>query len=91
MTQATSWKLDEAVQLFFIGNEGRVVQPPLFSPSLENEFPLHDLEKDLGGPDVRQDDTDGVRAPLPVKRDVLYDSPMLYGYFNISHCLLDKS
>lgn len=78
--QATSWKLDEAVQLFFIGNEGRASQPPLYSPPLENDLPLqHDLEKDLGAQDVRQDDTDGVRAPLPVIRDVLYDSPMLYG------------
>lgn len=89
MTQATSWKLDEAVQLFFIGNEGRASQPPLYSPPLENDLPLHDLEKDLGGQDVRQDDTDGVRAPLPVIRDVLYDSPMLYGYltFLILHLI----
>ncbi|KAL1550595.1 plant UBX domain-containing protein 7-like [Salvia divinorum] len=77
--QATSWKLEEAIQLYFIGNEGRAGQPPVYFPPLGNDLPLHDLEKDLGGPDVRQDDTDGVRAPLPVKRDVLYDSPMLYG------------
>ncbi|KAG6429395.1 hypothetical protein SASPL_107446 [Salvia splendens] len=76
--QATSWKLEEAIQLYFIGNEGRTGQPPVGFPPLGNDLPLHDLEKDLGGPDVRQDDTDGVQAPLPVKRDVLYDSPMLY-------------
>ncbi|KAK6146640.1 hypothetical protein DH2020_020509 [Rehmannia glutinosa] len=37
------------------------------------------LGKDLVPKDVRQDDGDDVRAPLPVKRDVLYDNPMLYG------------
>lgn len=61
--QATSWKLEEAIQLYFIGNERRTGQPPVGSP-LGNDVLLHDLEKDLGGPDVRQDDTDGVRAPL---------------------------
>lgn len=89
MTQATSWKLEDAIQLYFIGNEGRAAQPHLYSPPLGNDLPLHDLDKDLGGPDVRQDDTDGVRAPLPVIRDVLYDSPMPYGYPNLSHCPLD--
>ncbi|XP_042058543.1 plant UBX domain-containing protein 7-like isoform X2 [Salvia splendens] len=73
--QATSWNFEEAIQLYFIGNEGRAGQPPAYFPPVGNDFPPHDLENELGRPD----DTDGVRAPLPVKRDVLYDSPMLYG------------
>ncbi|XP_047972477.1 plant UBX domain-containing protein 7-like isoform X2 [Salvia hispanica] len=73
--QATSWNFEEAIQLYFIGNEGRAAQPPAYFPPVGDDFPPHDLENELGRPD----DTDGVRAPLPVKRDVLYDSPMLYG------------
>ncbi|KAL1565435.1 plant UBX domain-containing protein 7-like isoform X2 [Salvia divinorum] len=64
--QATSWNFEEAIQLYFIGNEGRAGQSPAYLPPMGNDFPLHD-------------ETDGVRAPLPVKRDVLYDGPMLYG------------
>lgn len=30
--------------------------------------------------EARQDDGDDIRPPLPVKRDVLYDDPMLYRY-----------
>ena len=33
--QATSWKLDEAIQLFYIGNEG-VVASASESPAVEN-------------------------------------------------------
>ncbi|XP_042063002.1 plant UBX domain-containing protein 7-like isoform X1 [Salvia splendens] len=73
--QATSWNFEEAIQLYFIGNEGRAGQPPASFPPMGNDFPPHDSENELG----RSDDKDGVRAPLPVKRDVLYDSPMLYG------------
>ncbi|KAI3467959.1 hypothetical protein Pfo_024622 [Paulownia fortunei] len=82
--QATSWKLEEAIQLFYVGNEGGAAAPSVYSPPVENDLPLHDSnpsesEKDLGGQDIRQDDGDDVRPPLPVKRDVLYDNPMLYG------------
>ncbi|KAL8519772.1 hypothetical protein ACS0TY_010638 [Phlomoides rotata] len=72
--QATSWKLEEAIQLYFIGNEGKDVRPSVYSPSLENDLPSRDLENDLGGQDVGDD----VRPPLPVVRDVLYDSPMFF-------------
>ncbi|KAK4400161.1 Plant UBX domain-containing protein 7 [Sesamum angolense] len=37
-----------------------------------------ELGKELVDKDVRQDGDD-VRPPLPVKRDVLYDNPMVYG------------
>ncbi|KAK6122456.1 hypothetical protein DH2020_043793 [Rehmannia glutinosa] len=64
---ATGWKLEEAIQLFYVGNEGGLATTSVA------------LGKDLVPKDVRQDDGDDVRAPLPVKRDVLYDNPMLYG------------
>lgn len=34
--QATSWKLDEALQLFYVGNEGGVVGTASESPAVEN-------------------------------------------------------
>ncbi|KAL0409082.1 UNVERIFIED_CONTAM: Plant UBX domain-containing protein 7 [Sesamum radiatum] len=81
--QATAWKLEEAIQLFYVGNEGRLATPSVYSPTTESDLPLNDsnlseLGKELVDKDVRQDGDD-VRPPLPVKRDVLYDSPMLYG------------
>ncbi|KAH6792635.1 UBX domain-containing protein [Perilla frutescens var. hirtella] len=81
--QATGWKLEEAIQLFYIGNEGGLATQSISSPSRESDMALNhpnlsDIGKELVDKDVRQDDGDDVRAPLPVKRDVLYDSPMLY-------------
>ena len=36
--QATSWKLEDAIQLFYVGNEGGVaVPPPVPSPPTTNE------------------------------------------------------
>lgn len=40
--QATSWKLEEAIQLFYVGNEGVVAAPSAFSPPLENDRPQAD-------------------------------------------------
>lgn len=39
-----------------------------------------DWDKDLTDQDWGQGEGDNVRPPLPVKRDVLYDSPSVYGY-----------
>ncbi|KAL3635885.1 hypothetical protein CASFOL_020432 [Castilleja foliolosa] len=69
--QATGWKLEEAIQLFYVGNEGGLAttsSPP--SERLRNELVARDVSRDAG---------DDVRAPLPVKRDVLYDSPVFFG------------
>ncbi|XP_076921244.1 plant UBX domain-containing protein 7-like isoform X3 [Bidens hawaiensis] len=75
--QATSWKLDEAIQLFYVGNDGGAPTP------LENDGILPEQitggsENHVGPGNVENDGSD-VRAPLPVKRDVLYDAPLLYG------------
>ncbi|KAL2541326.1 Plant UBX domain-containing protein 7 [Abeliophyllum distichum] len=82
--QATSWKLEDAIQLFYLGNEGGASAPSFYPPELGNDVPLHDsnlrgTEKDLGDQHGRQGDGDDVRPPLPVKRDVLYDNSVLYG------------
>ncbi|XP_076922521.1 plant UBX domain-containing protein 7-like [Bidens hawaiensis] len=69
-----SWKHDEAIQLFYVGNDGGAPTP------LENDGILP--EQLTGGsenPDNVENDGSDVRAPLPVKRDVLYDAPLLYG------------
>ncbi|KAL6579504.1 hypothetical protein OROMI_009720 [Orobanche minor] len=79
--QATGWKLEEAIQLFYVGSEGGLASASVHPPPTESDLPLNGsslsgLGKELVARDVRGDD---VRAPLPVIRDVLYDSPVLYG------------
>ncbi|XP_058182901.1 plant UBX domain-containing protein 7 isoform X1 [Rhododendron vialii] len=82
--QATSWKLEEAIQLFYVGNEGVIATPSAYSSPLENDRPRADqssggMKEDIVDGNAGQDDIDGVRAPIPVKREVLYDNAMLYG------------
>ncbi|GFP93981.1 UBX domain-containing protein 7 [Phtheirospermum japonicum] len=82
--QATGWKLEEAIQLFYAGNEGGLATTSVFPPPTESDLPLDDstlsgMGKELVARDVSQDAGDDVRAPLPVKRDVLYDSPVFFG------------
>ncbi|XP_065856577.1 plant UBX domain-containing protein 7 isoform X2 [Euphorbia lathyris] len=82
--QATSWKLEEALQLFYIGNEVGQVAPASQPPPSENAYPFPDvnsianeLQNENGN--VGQDAGDGeVRAPLPVVRETLYDDAMFY-------------
>ncbi|XP_042020865.1 plant UBX domain-containing protein 7-like isoform X2 [Salvia splendens] len=81
--QATGWKLEEAIQLFYVGNDGGLGTQSVNSPPRESDMPLDhpnisEMEKELVEKYTRQDDGDDVRAPLPVKRDVLYDNPILY-------------
>ncbi|XP_054824630.1 plant UBX domain-containing protein 7 isoform X2 [Prosopis cineraria] len=84
--QATSWKLEEAIQLFYLGNDGGA-GPQLSSshnPPAENAdswtgHPSSELRKDTALESSGGDDGDEVRPPLPVKRETLYDDPMLFG------------
>ncbi|XP_019191424.1 PREDICTED: plant UBX domain-containing protein 7 isoform X2 [Ipomoea nil] len=81
--QATSWKLEEALQLFYVGNDGGVAAPSSYSP-LENTAPLPDPSlsgsiKGSGDESEKQGDRDEVRPPLPVIRDVLYDTAVIRG------------
>ncbi|XP_071686424.1 plant UBX domain-containing protein 7-like [Rutidosis leptorrhynchoides] len=82
--QATSWQLEDAVQLFYAGNEFGSVTAPSHVPPVENEAFTSAQSTGWGDDDVAVENVGGyndgeVRAPLPVKRDVLYDSPMHYG------------
>nr|TKR63822.1 hypothetical protein D5086_0000322070 [Populus alba] len=78
--QATSWKLEDAIQLFYVGNEGGAVASASHPPPTET-WPevLESGLKDLENEKVGQSDGEEVRAPLPVVRDTLYDDAMLYG------------
>lgn len=80
--QATSWKLEEAIQLFYVGNEGGTESSSSYFPPLENEIPLAEQslsEQHHPGNENIINEASEVRAPLPVKREVLYDTPMLFG------------
>ncbi|KAI7738571.1 hypothetical protein M8C21_008391 [Ambrosia artemisiifolia] len=84
--QATSWKLEEAIQLFYVGNDGGAAAAAATSsphvPPLETDLPdpvTGGSENNAGPENVIESDSNEVRAPLPVKRDVLYDAPTLYG------------
>ncbi|KAH1238707.1 Plant UBX domain-containing protein 7 [Glycine max] len=98
--QATSWKLEEALQLFLIGSEGGAVPlpvppPPLLhTPPLENvdswtdQQPLSEPRKDAAAAaseSIDLNDAEEVRPPLPVIRETLYDDAMLYGASRASH------
>ncbi|XVF85490.1 hypothetical protein PTKIN_Ptkin17bG0121700 [Pterospermum kingtungense] len=81
--QATSWKLDEAIQLFYVGNEGGVVASASESPAVENLDSWVNQNsgelKESGNDNVGSIDGDEVRPPLPVVRETLYDDAILYG------------
>ncbi|PKU67127.1 plant UBX domain-containing protein 7 [Dendrobium catenatum] len=73
--QATSWKLEEAIQLFYVGND--VGGAGLASASA-SELPPFDQNSSgvenvaAYSGDGKEATADEVRAPLPVKRDTLY-------------------
>ncbi|PON82187.1 UBX domain-containing protein [Trema orientale] len=87
--QATSWKLEEAIQLFYIGSDGGgpVVGSSSQTPSTENFDALaeqtsrmirpSDAETEIGNENMGQLDGDEVRPPLPVIREALYDDPLM--------------
>ncbi|XP_057416958.1 plant UBX domain-containing protein 7 isoform X2 [Lotus japonicus] len=84
--QATSWKLEEALQLFLIGNEAGAVPPPSsHTPPLENADSWTDHQtsseprKDAANESSGHNDGEDVRPPLPVIRETLYDDAMLFG------------
>ncbi|WMV23082.1 hypothetical protein MTR67_016467 [Solanum verrucosum] len=81
--EATSWKLDEAIQLFYIGNESGAAaffnSPQLGNDALLGDPSLSGVVNDSVDTNLVQGDGDDVRPPLPVKREVLYDNAVLYG------------
>lgn len=81
--QATSWKLEEAIQLFYVGSEGGVLPSATHSQPESNEHAAADLSWG-GAPNVVNEnlppnDADEVRPPLPVVRETLYGESMYYG------------
>lgn len=81
--QATSWKLEEALQLFYVGNEGGAMPASSEAPN-EDVITMPDqssggLMRHSGNGDIGQNNEDEVRAPLPVRREVLYDDAIIYG------------
>ncbi|KAH9611376.1 hypothetical protein KSS87_021307 [Heliosperma pusillum] len=79
--QATSWKLEEAIQLFYVGNEGGAMTSSAYFPPEEttphptdqgSSGVINEMAKDIAG-------LDDVRAPLPVIREALYDDGIFYG------------
>ncbi|PIA64043.1 hypothetical protein AQUCO_00201383v1 [Aquilegia coerulea] len=93
--QATSWQLEEAIQLFFIGNEGGVSASSSYLPPGDaTMLPAQDSraqEKEILHENVGQQGSEGVRAPLPVKRDILYDDAMLYRSSRMGYAPTDPS
>lgn len=90
--QATSWKLEEALQLFLIGSESGSVPPPsLHTPPLENvdswtDQPASEPSREAASEsNIAHNDGDEVRPPLPVIRETLYDDAMLYGAPRVGH------
>ncbi|XP_071719371.1 plant UBX domain-containing protein 7-like [Rutidosis leptorrhynchoides] len=86
--QATSWKLEDAIQLFYAGNEFGSVTAPSHVPPLESKAFTSAQSSGWGNNDMAVENIVGnsdneVRAPLTVKRDVLYDSLVLYGYVTL--------
>ncbi|KAM2329808.1 plant UBX domain-containing protein 7-like isoform X1 [Malus sylvestris] len=84
--QATGWKLEEAIQLFYVGNEAGIMAEGAPLPT-ENIDQLAEqasgVNENVALPgvneNVEQFADDEVRAPMPVIRDVLYDDMSLYG------------
>lgn len=92
--QATSWKLEEALQLFLIGSETGAVPVPApasFTPPLENadgwidQSHLSETRTDTANQSGVVNEGDEVRAPLPVIRETLYDNVLLYGGSRLGH------
>lgn len=82
--QATSWNIEEAIQLFYVENESGPVASSAYSQPIEDVAALADqssglrdeLQRDIRNDhDVRQEDE--VRPPLPVIREALYDDAMI--------------
>ncbi|KAJ4744678.1 UBX domain-containing protein [Rhynchospora pubera] len=72
--EATNWKLEEALQLFYLGNEGGVTASPSLPPVVAGP-PVSanaSAATPSDSPAVANLGEDEVRAPLPAIRDTLY-------------------
>ncbi|XP_076931228.1 plant UBX domain-containing protein 7-like [Bidens hawaiensis] len=71
--QATGWQLEEAIQLFYVHMESGGL-PPQENEALASDQKLGVAASEPEIKNVIENDASEVRAPLPVKRDVLYDT-----------------
>ncbi|XP_076937689.1 plant UBX domain-containing protein 7-like isoform X2 [Bidens hawaiensis] len=71
--QATGWQLEEAIQLFYVQMESGGL-PPQENEALVSDQKLGVAESEPEMKNVIENDGSEVRAPLPVKRDILYDT-----------------
>ncbi|KAJ7954432.1 UBX domain-containing protein [Quillaja saponaria] len=80
--QATSWKLEEAIQLFLLDNEGGAfssLSQPVENDGSWTDHASSELNKDMANENSGHNGEDEVRPPLPVIRETLYDNVMVYG------------
>ncbi|KAL9270937.1 Plant UBX domain-containing protein [Drosera capensis] len=90
--QATGWNLEDAVLLYYAGNEGGAAtsSSPLQPASAENNAYLPNQSSSSGREDFGGDNfpahevEDNVRAPLPVVREALYDDAMFHSSVDLS-------
>ncbi|XP_071722791.1 plant UBX domain-containing protein 7-like [Rutidosis leptorrhynchoides] len=81
--EATSWKLEEAIQLFFVGDGiGAITSAPRSNPDGDGNALADHGQRGLTNvidenAQIAQDAGDGVRAPLPVVRETLYDDALM--------------
>ncbi|XP_076890108.1 plant UBX domain-containing protein 7-like [Bidens hawaiensis] len=71
--QATGWQLEVAIQLFYVQMESGGL-PPQENEALVSDQKLGVAESEPETKNVIENDGSEVRAPLPVKRDILYDT-----------------
>ncbi|KAI4373171.1 hypothetical protein MLD38_011329 [Melastoma candidum] len=82
--QATGWHLDEAIQLFYVSNDGSTLDrnsnlPNSIDGSGSTTYDDDNTRLPNAQPlNTRKIGRDDVRPPLPVKRDLLYDDPLFY-------------
>lgn len=79
--EATSWKLEEAIQLFYVGGEVGVLPSggTNTQPTVDDPMAAHSWGAAETGNERMQNEVDEVRAPLPVVRETLYGDSMYYG------------
>jgi hypothetical protein len=70
--EASNWKLEEAIQLFYLGNEGGVTASSSLPPAGQTSSVIASATTPSDLAAVTHIGEDEVRAPLPAIRDTLY-------------------
>ncbi|ESQ35351.1 hypothetical protein EUTSA_v10007578mg [Eutrema salsugineum] len=70
--EATSWKLEEAIQLFYVGGEGGMLPSGTHTQPASDDHMAAQSWGAAGNERIQQNDVDEVRPPLPVVRETLY-------------------